>query len=264
MKKLKISIKNIIVFIITIIIILILLSLVLTSCSGCKILPVYKSSIKYTTEEFELKSDENDENYEIKYIKGEEIVLPKPRLDSDYSLEEALSKRRSVRDFLSMEIEIEKISQILWAAQGITEKSSGKRTSPSAGALYPIEIFIVKSDGTYHYMPYEHKLKKISSKDLRQELSAASLFQESVLDAALDIVLTAIYERTTVKYGERGIRYVHMEAGHVCQNILLTAVTLDLGAVPVGAFEDKAVQLLLGLPSNFKPLYIIPIGYPED
>jgi SagB-type dehydrogenase family enzyme len=105
---------------------------------------------------------------------------------------------------------------------------------------------------------------KISSEDLRQKLSAACIFQQSVSDAAIDIVLTAIYERTTIKYGERGIRYVHMEAGHVCQNILLTSVSLGLGAVPIGAFDDSSVQKLLNLPSHYMPLYVIPVGYPED
>jgi len=236
-----------------------LLPVIISSFIGCNILPVYESSTKVQG-----SKDESIKNMEIKYIEGEEIMLPEPKLESDYSLEKAIFRRRSVRDFSDKEIEIEKISQLLWAAQGITEKSSGKRAAPSAGALYPMEIFIVKNDGAYHYLPQEHQLRKISSGDLRQKLSAACLFQQSVSGADVDIVITAIYERTTVKYGERGIRYVQIEAGHVCQNILLTAVSLELGAVPIGAFEDKAVQLLLGLPSNYIPLYVIPVGYPED
>jgi len=262
MKKLKnkkLTSKNI--FTTAIIVTTLLLPVILSSFIGCNILPVYKNEAKAIIKDSNADSTQIEE---IKYIKGGEIMLPDPRLKGDYSLEEVLVKRRSIRNFSDKEIEIEKISQLLWAAQGITEKSSGKRTAPSAGALYPMEIFIVKNDGAYHYLPQTHQLMKVSSGDLRQKLSAACLFQQSVSGAAVDIVITAIYERTTVKYGERGVRYVDIEAGHVCQNILLTAVSLELGAVPIGAFEDKAVQLLLGLPSNYIPLYVIPVGYPED
>ena len=89
----------------------------------------------------------------------------------------------------------------------------------------------------------------------------ASLSQKSVSEAPVDIVITAIYERTTVKYGNRGIRYVHMEAGHACQNILIEAAALELGAVPIGAFSDTEVQKVLGLPKDYIPLYVVPVGY---
>jgi len=258
-KNTNLIMKNIITF--TVIFIIVLSPIMLATVISCKILPTYQSESKTITQDSEADSTKNKE---IKYLEGEEIMLPEPRLKSDFSLEEALTKRRSIRDFIDKEIEIEKISQLLWAAQGITEKSTGGRTAPSAGALYPMELFIVMKDGTCHYIPEEHKLMKISSEDLRQKLSAACIFQQSVSDAACDIVITAIYERTTIKYGERGVRYVHLEAGHVCQNILLTAVTLDLGAVPIGAFDDSAVQKLLNLPSHYVPLYVIPVGYPEE
>jgi SagB-type dehydrogenase family enzyme len=258
-KNTNLSVRNILTF--TVIVIIVLSPIFLSSVISCKILPTYQSESKAITQDSEIDTIVKEE---IKYLEGEEIMLPEPRLKSDFSLEEAMAKRRSIRDFTGKGIEIEKISQLLWAAQGITEKSSGKRTAPSAGALYPMELFIVMKDGTYHYVPEEHKLMKISSEDLRQKLSAACIFQQSVSDAAIDIVLTAIYERTTIKYGERGIRYVHMEAGHVCQNILLTSVSLGLGAVPIGAFDDSSVQKLLNLPSHYMPLYVIPVGYPED
>jgi SagB-type dehydrogenase family enzyme len=194
---------------------------------------------------------------------SEEIMLPDPKLKGSISLEEALKIRRSIRDFSEKDLTLEDISQILWAAQGITEESLGFRTAPSAGALYPLELFVVKSDGLFHYVAEEHKLEKLSSQDLRQKLMKASLFQESISTAPIDIVITAIYERTTAKYGERGIRYVHIEAGHACQNILLQAAALQLGAVPIGAFSDDEVQKVLNLPAAYKPLYVIPVGHPR-
>lgn len=151
--------------------------------------------------------------------------------------------------------------QILWAAQGVTEINMGLRTAPSAVALYPLELFVVKGDGLFNYIPEGHKLKKLSSSDLRSELMKASLFQKSISEAPVDIVITAIYERTTVKYGDRGIRYVHMEAGHACQNILLEATALGLVTVSIGAFSDTDVQKVLNLPEDCVPLYIIPVVY---
>lgn len=152
----------------------------------------------------------------------------------------------------------------MWAAQGISRKSTGFRTAPSAGALYPLEIFLVKSDGVFHYIPDGHKLVKLDSDDLRSNLMKACLFQSFVAEAPVDIVITAIYERTTIKYGKRGIRYVHLEAGHACQNILLQAIALGLGAVSVGAFNDSYIQKLLKLPNDYIPLYVVPAGYPEE
>lgn len=197
-------------------------------------------------------------------IKGEEIILPQPELEGKISLEEALKSRRSVRNFSSKKLSMDQISQILWAAQGITQESTGFRTSPSAGALYPLEIFLLKSDGVFHYIPDGHKIIKLSSDDLRPNLIQGVLFQGFVAEAPVNIIITAVYERTTAKYGNRGIRYVHLEAGHSCQNILLQAAALGLGAVPVGAFDDSYIQDLLDLPRDHIPLYIIPIGYPEE
>lgn len=207
--------------------------------------------------EQEKQIDEQNKNIE----EGEEIMLPEPRQKSNISLEEALNNRRSKRQFQARDLKLEDISQILWAAQGITEMSTGFRTAPSAGALYPLELFVVKSDGLFNYIPKGHKLKKLSSSDLRSELMKASLFQKSISEAPVDIVIMAIYERTTLKYGNRGIRYVHMEAGHACQNILLEATALGLGAVPIGAFSDTDVQKVLNLPEDYIPLYVIPVGY---
>jgi SagB-type dehydrogenase family enzyme len=195
---------------------------------------------------------------------GEEIILPQPVLESDVSLEEALNKRRSVRNFSSEELSLDQISQILWAAQGITDQSTGHRTSPSAGALYPLEIFLLKSDGVYHYEPDGHKIFRLTPDDLRQGLLPGALNQRSVAEAPLDIIITAVYERVTSRYGERGIQFVHLEAGHSCQNILLQATALGLGAVSVGAFDDSYIQDLLDLPEDHIPIYIVPIGYSKE
>jgi SagB-type dehydrogenase family enzyme len=228
--------------------------------SSCQTIEHIRSYIGYNLER---EADSGDINSGLSSLEGGEIILPEPDLDSDFSLVEALGKRRSVRNFSGRELGLDQISQILWAAQGITQKATGYRTTPSAGALYPLEIFLVKSDGTYHYQPGEHKLEKLLSGDLREELAEGSLFQGFIAIAPASIVITAVYERTTIKYGDRGIRYVNMEAGHCCQNILLQSVALGLGAVSVGAFDDDYIQNLFNLPSDYRVLYVIPIGYPE-
>ena len=195
---------------------------------------------------------------------GERIKLPAPGYMSDTSVEEALSKRRSIRTYSGEELSIEEVSQLLWAAQGITGKG---RTAPSAGALYPLELYLVVGDvegldkGVYKYRPVEHELEKVVDGDKREELAEAAGGQECVKDAAIDIVFTAVYERTTWKYGERGIRYVHMEAGHAAQNMYLQAVSLDLGTVVIGAFIDDRVKDLVNAEEQEVPLYIMPVGW---
>lgn len=193
------------------------------------------------------------------------IELPKPRIKGNVSIEETLNKRRSVREYSQEALSLNEVSQILWSAQGITDQRGG-RTSPSAGALYPLRVYLVSGNvknlnsGIYLYEPKGHKLQKIKEGDFREDLSKASLGQPWVKNAPLNLVITAEYEITTRKYGERGIRYVHIEVGHVAQNVLLQAVALDLGAVPVGAFYDGAVKKILNLKEKENPLYIIPIG----
>lgn len=193
------------------------------------------------------------------------IDLPKPRQKSNISLEEALTKRRSIREFSSEALTLKELSQLLWAAQGVTEPSGG-RTAPSAGALYPLRVYLVVGSvknltaGVYRYEPMKHQIIKVRDGDLRESLSEAALGQPWVKNAAVNFVIIAVYETTTKKYGERGVRYVHMEAGHVAQNILLQTVALELGAVPVGAFYDSEVKKVLGLKENEQPLYIIPVG----
>ena len=194
------------------------------------------------------------------------IQLPSPNYKSNTSLEEALLNRRSVRDYKTESLSLSEVSQILWAAQGITDTVEGLRTAPSAGALYPLEIYLVAanvtdlSPGIYRYSPQDHSLKKISEGDKRTEISNASLKQESISSSSAIVVITAIYERTSVKYGKRTERYVNMEVGHVGQNIYLQAVSLGLGTVMVGAFEDDALKKVLSLPDNEHPLALYPLG----
>lgn len=187
------------------------------------------------------------------------IALPTPRLKSTISLEETLAQRRSVREFSDDPLTIEEIGQLMWAAQGITSPA-GQRTAPSAGALYPLEVYVVLRDGVYHYEPAEHQLRLRLRGDARQALFVAALEQGAVASAPVNIVIAAVYARTSVKYGDRTARYVALEAGHAAQNILLQAVALNLGAVPIGAFYDDQVKVALNLPSDHEPLYVIPVG----
>lgn len=195
----------------------------------------------------------------------EPVSLPEVRLTSDVSLEETLLHRRSIRDYTEEALSLAEVSQLLWAAQGITEAWGG-RTAPSAGALYPLEVYLVVGDvegltpGVYQYRPDGHELVKVKDGDVRGELAEAALGQDSVRNGAIDIVIAAVYERTTVKYGERGIRYVHMEAGHAAQNVYLQANALDLGTVTIGAFYDDSVRDIVGMPGDVAPLYVIPVG----
>jgi SagB-type dehydrogenase family enzyme len=193
------------------------------------------------------------------------IILSEPAKDSDTSIEEALWGRRSTRSFSEEAITLEQLSQLLWAGQGITDPS-GKRTAPSAGALYPIKLYVFIGNvegvavGVYVYDPTTHTLTRLIDGDQRQALSQAALGQSSVRQGAVDFVITGVYEIITSKYGERGIRFVHLEAGHAAQNICLQAVGLKLGTVTVGAFDDASVQQVLGLSADETPLYIIPAG----
>jgi SagB-type dehydrogenase family enzyme len=190
------------------------------------------------------------------------IKLPEPKRQDGVPLTEALAQRRSVREFSARELSLEEISQILWAAQGISESAEGFRTAPSAGALYPLEIYVAKKDGLYQYRPKKHALARKRDEDVRRELRKAALDQMYVEEAPCVFIITAVYERTTRKYGDRGIQYVHMEVGHAGQNILLQATALGLGGVPVGAFHDREVAKILQLEEEEKPLYLIPVGHP--
>lgn len=196
---------------------------------------------------------------------GEWIALPQPAYDSQTSIEKALLDRRSIRNYSSAPLSLPEISQLLWAAQGIT-RPGGYRTAPSAGALYPLEVYLISGDidqlppGVYRYHPEGHKLEQLIEGDVRRELSAAALNQEFVQDAPAVILISAVYERTTGKYGQRGIQYVHMEVGSVAENIYLQAVSLDLGSVFIGAFYDDQVRQVVALDQDEIPMGIMPVG----
>ncbi len=187
------------------------------------------------------------------------IKLPDPEF-TDRSIEECIELRRSVRSFQDKALTLQQISNILWSAQGLTEDEYGFRAVPSAGATFPLVVFIAKKDGLFRYIPESHALKHEIEKDIRKDIANAALGQGFIGDAGVVVIITAIYERTTQRYGERGVRYVHIEAGHCAQNIHLEAVALGLGSVPVGAFSDEKLSKLLKL-EHEKPLYIIPVGY---
>jgi SagB-type dehydrogenase family enzyme len=157
----------------------------------------------------------------------------------------------------------EEIGQLLWAMQGIT-RNWGGRTAPSAGALYPLESYLVTAEGLYHYQPAGHQVTASPKLGLRQKLWEAGLKQDWIREAPVVLVIAAVYERASGKYGDRAPRYVHMEAGHAAENLLLQAVALGLGGVVIGAFYDARVQSALDLPANHKPLYLIPVGHPKD
>ncbi len=195
------------------------------------------------------------------------IQLPKPRLMGELSVEQALKLRRSTRSYRAQPLTIEQVSQLLWAAQGISGHRF--RTAPSAGALYPLEVHLVVGDveglaaGVYRYTPGDHSLKKTVEGDIRQSLARAAYWQQWAGKGAVALVFSAVYERTTQKYGDRGIRYVHIEVGHAAQNVYLQAEALGLGTVMVGAFIDTWVSRLLHLKDDEQPLGIMPVGKPK-
>ncbi|MGQ9465788.1 MAG: SagB/ThcOx family dehydrogenase [bacterium] len=185
--------------------------------------------------------------------------LPPPKF-TNISLEQCIQKRRSIRDFQDKELSLQQISNLLWSAQGITDSLREFRAVPSAGATYPLELFIAKKDGLFRYIPDGHRLKKEQDGDLRKDIARAALNQMFIADAGVVIVITAVFKRTAWRYGERAYRYINNEVGHCAQNIHLEAVALGLGSVPVGAFDDEMIKKILKLKEE-EPLYIIPVGY---
>ena len=189
--------------------------------------------------------------------------LPEPELESQTSVERALLKRRSVREYKEDSLSLEEVSQLLWAAQGITAEWGG-RTSPSAGALYPLEIYLMVGKvkglkpGLYRYIPGKHSIVQTMEGDLRKKLSEASLDQDEIVNAPVNLVITAVYTMTMKKYEQRGIRYVHLEVGFAGENIYLQAESLGLGTVFIGAFEDEEVKKVLRIEEE--PLGIMPVG----
>ena len=193
------------------------------------------------------------------------IELPPPRKDSDFSLERALLERRSVRYLSEDPITLSQLSQLLWSGQGITDHR-GYRSAPSAGALYPLEVYVMVghvkglATGLYRYQPEGHTLLAMANEDLRKQVEDAALDQDWMAKNAVLIALCAVDSRTTKKYGRRGIRYIHIEVGHAAQNILLQAHAIGLNTAVVGAFDDDSVKGIMGLSENERALYFIAVG----
>ncbi|MCL0041891.1 SagB/ThcOx family dehydrogenase [Peptococcaceae bacterium] len=224
-------------------------------------------------------SDDNEVtgNYDVKgdnmggfinAAKANIVDLPAPSEDGAMSVERAISNRRSRRRYSDSPITIEQLSQLLWSAQGITDKIRNFfRAAPSAGALYPLDVYVVAGNvsglqpGVYCYLHKEHSLKLHKSGDVRTELAHACLNQMFIAPAPALIVITVEYKRITRRYGERGIRYAHMEVGHIGQNLHLQAESLGLGTVVIGAFKDDEVSKVMSLPRQHEPMYVMPFGY---
>jgi SagB-type dehydrogenase family enzyme len=191
--------------------------------------------------------------------------LPKPRDDGPVSVEGALMNRRSIRAYRKDPLTLTEIAQLTWSAQGVSDPR-GYRTAPSAGALYPLEIYLIAGwidelrAGIYKYDPSNHGLRKIVDGDRRKDLSRAALNQNSIANAPAVLLLCTVDERVTNKYGHRGIRYVFMEIGHAAQNLCLQAVALGLATVVIGAFRDSEIKKIAHLVENERPAYIVPIG----
>jgi len=205
-------------------------------------------------------------------MKNNDIKLPGPSLRGKVSVEEAMSRRKSVRDFSEQALKLEEVSQILWACGGRAYDSvtSATRTYPSAGGLYPLEIYLVAGNveslekGFYRYHWKDHSINLLKRGDIRSALARAALGQMFIQTAPASVVITAVYSKTKRFYGERGeVRYVHMDSGHAAQNVYLEAVSMGLGTVAVGAFHDRRVKEVLGLGEAETPLYILPFGKPE-
>jgi SagB-type dehydrogenase family enzyme len=205
-----------------------------------------------------------------------ELGLPQPRYESEISVEEALKNRRSIRSFKKSSLTIEEVSQLLWAAYGITDPApkgpsflrGGKRTAPSAGGLYPLELYLLAGNvsglapGIYKYDSQRHSLQEVSKGDKRSELSKAALGQEMFQVAPVSVLYTAVFERTTRKYGSRGRqRYVWMDSGHSAQNLYLQAYALKLVMCVSGAFSDSKIRGVFGISAEEEPVYLVVIGH---
>jgi SagB-type dehydrogenase family enzyme len=196
------------------------------------------------------------------------VRLPPPRTTGSESLYAALATRRSVRQFTSRPVALADLGQILWAAQGVTSPRGG-RTAPSAGARYPLELFVVASNvsdlapGVYRYRPASHDLARTAEGDHRPALAEA-VGQGSIEQAPVVVVFSGVYQRTTQRYGDRGTRFVHIEVGLAAENACLAVVAAGLGSVTVGAFRDDQVTRVLGLASDDQPLLLLPVGWPRS
>lgn len=200
------------------------------------------------------------------------MKLPQAKTQGTVAVEQAMNQRRTVRSFLPKMLSLDQLAQLLWSAQGITGNDGFKRAAPSAGALYPMDVYVVTGQGcvaqieagVYHYDPRKHVLSQVAKNDLRDGLARASLSQMWMAGVPVNLVITAEYNRVGLKYGERGVRYAMIEAGHIGQNIFLQAEALGLKAGIVGAFHDMKLSEVLNLPKAHEPLLVMPVGYSSN
>ena len=192
-----------------------------------------------------------------------EMTLPSAKTTGQMSLEEAIQKRKSVRKYSPKELTVEQVAQILWAANGANPRTKNfiARNVPSAGGVFPMTVYLLDKNGVYRYQPLNHSLALVKEGDKRKELTEAAFGQGFIKQVPVNLVITADVAKCAQRYGERAQRYTDIEAGHIGQNVSLQAVSLGLGTVMVGAFNDEAVKDVLAIPANESPLYIIPVGY---
>lgn len=195
-----------------------------------------------------------------------EITLPAAKATGQMPLEEAIQKRKSVRKYSTKELTLEQVAQILWAANGANPRTKNfiARNVPSAGGIFPMTVYLLNKNGIYRYQPLTHSLALVKEGDARKELCEAAFGQGFIKQVPVDLVITADVAKCAQRYGERAQRYTDIEAGHIGQNVSLQAVSLGLGTVMIGAFNDEAVKDVLALPDNESPLYIIPVGYADE
>jgi SagB-type dehydrogenase family enzyme len=198
------------------------------------------------------------------------IPLPAPSLSGSLSLEGALARRRSVREYAATSLTMDELSQLLWSAQGITERRHGLRSAPSAGTLYPLEVYVAVEDvdglhsGVYRYVPEQHGLQPVLDRSVRGQLCRDALSQSAVADAPTTMAFAAVPARIPQKYGERSRRCVYMEVGHAAENLYLQATALGLATVAIAAFDEDSVKRTLGMCADEELLYLMPVGRPPS
>ena len=206
------------------------------------------------------------------YLNSTKIKLPLPKQVETLSVDEAIRERRSTRTFSQKPLTVEQLSYLLWASTGIQRKEGGYefRTAPSAGALYPIETYLITNKvqglekALYHYSVKSHLLEELERGDFSTPIAHAALGQEMFLGAAAIFVWTAIFARSKWKYRQRAYRYVYLDAGHIAQNLALSATSLGLGSCQVGAFYDDEVNRIVGVEgAEESAIYLSVLGYPE-
>jgi len=191
------------------------------------------------------------------------VLLPKPVVGGSVSVSDALAMRRSCREFQPKNLSRDQVAQLCWAAQGITDDHKGLRTSPSAGAWYPITVFVADADGVFEYRPQEHALSPVLESDARSGLQNAAAGQSCLGEAPLCLVIAVDIQRMVSKYHADAERYCLIEVGHVAQNVLVQATAMGLAGAPIGAFDRDEAFSALRLARYLQPVYLLPIGFPR-